>query len=325
MNAASDPGFVGDVPPRRRSAQPAPLRVWLRALALVMLLWIAASALFVYWRTPMPTTVDSGSFAERLSALDSQVSRIEAQGQRPVTMILLGSSRMRNVALDSTAMAAAARRAGVTLPLASTVIGVNWGGFERLAPIVPMIERRHPDVLVVMPDLLLEDFTPRIRLQMGVRWLQSLLWGKPYVPFAASDATLLVCSGFGGSAAQRDAENGGFVAPAPKGTGPRQARALVERMANEGTLVYLADVPVSPELAALRSPLPQNDSLLTTLGLQGTRVGTVSFPSGIGRAAHCDYAHIDPAKADAWREPFFRQIAPKLNGLARRSGGDPRH
>lgn len=307
MTHTADSGFIGDLPPRRRSAQPAPLDVWTRAVFVVMTLWSAATALFVFLWSPMPATVDTQLYATQFADLDRQVSAAEGKGERPLTIVFLGTSRMRNVALDSAAVAAAARAAGVTRPVASTVLGVNWGGFERFGPALPMIERHRPDVVAIMPELLDEDYTWKVRAQLGFGRLQSAMWGKPFSPFAVGETTMQVCLGFTQPPQERDAQNRSFMEIDPNSPGPRQARDFIRRMTAQGSQVLVADVPVSRELAAIRPaerPVPSTAA-----------VAEIHTP--VERAAYCDFAHIDPRKADDWRQPFFREIAGRLNGLAR--------
>lgn len=307
MTHAAAPGFIGDLPPRRRSAQPAPLDVWARAVLLVLLLWTAAIAFVVYLWSPMPATVDTEQYARQFANLDRQVRAGQGKGEHPLTIVFLGTSRMRNVALDSAAIAAAARAAGVTRPVASTVLGVNWGGFERFAPALPMIARHRPDVVAIMPELLDEDFTRNVRAQLGVGRLQSWMWGKPFSPFAIGETTTQVCLGFIRSPKQRDAQNRSFMEIGTNSPGPRLARDFIRRMTAQGTQVLVIDVPVSRELAAIR---PEKRPVPATAA-----VAIIHIP--VDRSAYCDFAHIDPRKADAWRQPFFREIAPRLNALVR--------
>jgi len=305
MTAAGDPAFVGDVAPRRRSAQPAPLDAWLRALLALLLLWIGAGLWFVFMRTPMQVEVDRVSFARQLADFDRHVRAAEADGGKPLRVLFLGTSRIRNVTLDSAAVAAAARDAGVKRPLASGVIGINWGGFERYEPVLRSIERRRPDVIVVMPELLHQDFPASFRLQLGLAWLQSRLWGKEFRAFPADETVARVCLGFDRSARERDADDRGHVKTDIDAPGPRLARAFLGRMAGQGTEILVADVPVTPELLAVRKPLPAPGGD----GFERVKFGAVD------RTAYCDFAHIDPTKADAWRRPFFAAVAAKLNGL----------
>ena len=314
MRSPADPGFIGDLPPRRRSAQPAPLDIWVRTLLIVLLLVAGASAWVAFGHTPMPVRSDSVAFTEKLTNLRKRLRQIRGKGESPISMVLIGTSRLRNVALDSSAMADAAREAGIERPLATTVLGVNWGGFERLAPALPMIEQLRPDVLVVMPEFVTEDFTPAMRLRMGAAWLQRGIWGKGYNPFPADEISGTVCNS-AESPAERFARGRSYIRPDPDGRGPRLAHAFLRRMATAGTQVYIADVPVSPELAALRPPSPKNWPSPAALGLRELRIRGIPLTGRIDRNAYCDHAHLDPLRAAAWRGPFFDALVDELNAL----------
>lgn len=306
-------GFIDEPPPRRRSEAFAPLEVWRRALLAVLLAIVLAGAWFALVQTPMPEAVDARLYGLQLADLDRQANAIRNAGGKPLTIVFLGTSRMRNVALDSTGLAVEAKSAGVARPVASTVLGVNWGGFERFSPALEAIAARKPDVVIIMPELLVEDFIPMTRARMGKAWLENLLWGKEFAPFATEETTRLVCIGFDQSPQERAAEALSFAAPDPQGRGPTLAREFLGRMAAAGSTIIVAQVPVSEHLAAVRPDQPKGRDLLAavgagdaTLALDGTR---------FAQSAYCDYAHFDPAHDHLWQGAFFAQTANLLNRL----------
>jgi hypothetical protein len=309
-------GFIDEPPPRRRSEAFAPLDVWRRALLFMLLALAMAGARAAFVHTPMPTEVDAPLYGEQLGKLDRQAAAAAKAGGEPLSMVLLGTSRLRNAALDAKGMARQAQAAGITRPVVSTVLGVNWGGFERFAPALAMIERRRPDVLVVMPELLSEDFTPVARARVGKSWLESKLWGTEFSPFAVGETTRQVCIGFTQRPEERDAEASDLIAHDPHGRGPKMARAFLERMARAGTRIIVADVPVSRQLAALRPPLPQGPALLKSLGI-GEIPGAEAIVIGASfdQTAYCDVAHLEPRSGHLWQAAFFSRAAPILNGL----------
>lgn len=306
-------GFIDEPPPRRRSEAFAPLEVWRRALLAMLTAMVLTGAWFAFVRTPMPEEVDARLYALQLADLDRQTATIRNAGGRPLTIVYLGTSRMRNVALDSAGLAAEAKAAGVARPVASTVLGVNWGGFERFGSALEAIAARKPDVVVIMPELLAEDFIPMTRARMGKAWLESLLWGKEFSPFATEETTRLVCIGFDQSPQERANEALAFAAPDSQGRGPRLARKFLERMAAAGSTIVVAQVPVSDRLASLRPAQPKGRALLAALG-----VGDVALAldgTRFAQSAYCDYAHFDPAHDRLWQEAFFGQTSNLLNSL----------
>jgi hypothetical protein len=257
----------------------------------------------------MPLAVDSALYSRQFADLDRQMTDLRRAGQKPISMVFLGTSRIRNVTLDTAHVAASARDAGVVRPVASTVIGVNWGGFERFTPALKMIAQRRPDVVVIMPELLNEDFTAPTRARMGKSWLQALLWGKDYSPFATGETTLKVCIGFDQQPAERDAEFRSFVVPDPAGKGPRLAREFLGKLARNGTRVIVTDVPVSRELASIRPPLSTGKTLLATLGLADLpNVSAIVLGNRFPRSSYCDFAHMDPAHDRDWQSAFFAAL-----------------
>lgn len=305
----TDTGFIADAPPSRRSAAQAPLDAWLRALLAVLLAIFALGAWFAWVHTPMPEAVDKPLFEKQFSDLDRQLTELRGQGEKPISVVFLGTSRIRNVTLDAAHVTASARAVGIARPVASTVIGVNWGGFERFGPALPMIEARRPDVLVVMPELLSEDFTPLTRARMGKSWLQASLWGKDYTPFATGETTLKVCLGFDQQPADRDAEFRSFVVPDQDSRGPAMARAFLAKLAHSGTRIIVTDVPVSAELAAIRPPVVGGRGLLTQLGLADLpNAAAVVLGSRFPRQVYCDFAHMNPAHDREWQTAFFAEL-----------------
>jgi len=304
-------------PRQRRSATPAPIDAWHRALLLALL--ALALGGFLAWRqTPLPTALDQRDFAEQFASLDRQVELARRAGSDPLRIVFIGTSRIRNAALDPVEIAASARSAGIQRPVASTTIGVNWGGFERFAPAETMIAWRNPDVVVIMPELLEEDFTALTRLRIGKSWAEQAFWGKDFVLFAEKESQLQVCMGFDQSPEERQAENSRTVTAALDGPGPRAARAFVRRMAAAGTRVIIADLPVTAPLQALRPPLPAEAEYPARVGLGGVPGVSAAFiVKPLASDAYCDVAHLDPKKASVWQTAFFRHAGDRLQFPAR--------
>ena len=302
------------VPPRpRRAPTPAPIDAWHRGLLLALLV-LALGAFVATRHTPMPTALDTRDFREQFASLDAQVAKARAAGQQPLSIVFIGTSRMRNVALDPAEVAASARSAGIARPVASTAIGVNWGGFQRFAPAEPMIAKARPDFIVIMPELFEEDFSVLSRVRIGKAWAEQVFWGKDFVLFAEKESKLQVCMGFEQTPEERQAEAGQTIIAAPDGPGPQAARAFVQRMAAAGSQVIVADLPVTGPLQALRPSMPTEAGWLAKSGLaKVSGVSAAFLVKPFAREAYCDVAHMDPKRASIWQQAFFRKVADRLN------------
>lgn len=300
-------------PPRqRRSATPAPIDAWHRALLLALLL-LAVGGFAAVRHTPMPTALDTRDFAEQFASYDRQVADARKVGAAPLRIVFIGTSRIRNAALDPAEVAASAKSAGIARPAVSTAIGVNWGGFERFAAAEAMIEARKPDLVVIMPELLEEDFTTLTRVRIGKAWAEQAFWGKDFVLFAEKESKLQVCMGFDQTAEDRQAENGQTVTRNPDGPGPRAARAFIRRLASSGTRVIIADLPVTAQLQALRPPAPSEADYPASVGLGDVPGISAAFlVRPFAREVYCDVAHYDPKKASVWQTAFFRHVSDRL-------------
>ena len=314
MTSTSDTGFVAHPVPARRSPAAAPISAWPRAVMGFLFLYLALNAWFVVGTTPMPTEFDIKSYAARFADLDRQVAKLRQTGADPLVVVFLGTSRLRNVTLDSAGIAEAASRTGIERPVASTVLGINWGGFERLEPALPLIESRRPDVIVVMPELLTEDFTYSARMRFGLIWLRSVIAYTEYRAFAPDELFAPSCEDFAGGPVRRFTDGGRLIGPATESHGPVRARAFLKHMAEAGTKVIITEVPVTNELAALRPAGSRAEDMLEHAGLAGTPgVDVVPLSGHVPRSAYCDYAHIDPKQAASWQDPFFQAAAGAFN------------
>jgi len=139
---------------RRREEPPAPLGLWIQVAVIVAILLAVLVAVPKMAATPMPGDADARFYREQLGKLDRQMASLRGQGKDPLSIVFLGTSRMKNAAYHAEIVASSAKKSGVTRPVASTFIGINWGGFERLTPAMKMIAERQPDVVVMMPELL---------------------------------------------------------------------------------------------------------------------------------------------------------------------------
>jgi hypothetical protein len=297
----------------RRSAAPAPLDVWRRAVLFALGIMFLAGASAAYLRTPMPSKVDSEVFEERFASLDQQAAAMIRDGKRPLRVVLVGTSRFRNAGQDAAAMTRAAKAAGIERPVASAVIGINWGGFERILPIESMIKAHKIDAVVLMPELLEVDLNRMTRAKFGLAWLRAIIRGEPYAIYTREETTREVCTGYEMTPADRQVEFAGMVTMDRTGAGPQVGRAFVRRVADSGVPVLVADVPVSKALSALRAPEMTGEQFLATHGLSGhpqIRPRYIGVP--LRQQDYCDYAHLDPKKADGWRNALFRRIAGDL-------------
>jgi hypothetical protein len=252
----------------RRVALPAPLDAWIRALLIFLVFWLSVWAWGI-WSTPLPVPVDTALFRNRFAAFDQQVTALRKTGKEPIKLVFLGTSRIRNITLDTAVVTNSAHAAGVDRPVANVVLGVNWGGFERFKPALAMIAAEHPDVIVIMPELLTEDFSMLTRARLGSSWIEQSFWGQDFVPFADRETELVACIGFDQSPEDRDAESTMMIKPDLAGRGPQLAREFLRQMAAKGITVYVADVPVSEKLKAVRPDTLKENAILGATGLAG--------------------------------------------------------
>jgi hypothetical protein len=300
--------------PPRTHGHPPPLRVWIATAAVFALLFLAAAAFFQF-RTPLPRKSDETFFRAQIASLQKQEAQYRAQGQDPLSVVFIGTSRIKNVAIDPRQVAASARAVGIPRPVASTFLAIYWGGFERLEPAVPIIEGARPDVVVMMPELFFEDFGRLARARLGFRYLESKLWKRPYDPFGNSEFHDSTCSGFGFPPETRLSLNDLWVRDGTDLTGPKLARAAARRFASDGILVLVADIPVSAPLSKLRPDFATGDFFKKADLQHHPNIKSAWIGPPLAQANYCDWAHIKPESAGLWQRAFFSRSSSELNRL----------
>lgn len=307
---AADAAFVDTFDYRRERSRPPPLSAWVAAFAIVAVLAALAAAGFVYLKTPVATPGDARFYAAQLDRLDRQERRLKAGGADPLSILFIGTSRIKNVAFDPAEVAGSARSAGIRRPVASTFMAINWGGFERFAPAIDPILERRPDVVVLMPELFVEDFNAVTRAQLGYRYLQTRLWGQDYKLFGTREFAEPVCHGFERSVEDRLADHREWIRDGSDLPGPRLAHQAARAFTDAGIMVIVADVPASRSMTRVRpgpdAGLPKPDKSSSP-----RRVRAEPLPN----TAYCDWAHIHPANASVWQRAFFAKSADALNRL----------
>lgn len=307
--------FVDTFDYRRDRSRPPPLGVWAAAFAIVAVMAALAAAAFIYFKTPVATPSDARFYAAQLDRLDRQVRQLEAAGAEPLSVVFIGTSRIKNVAFDPAEVAASARSAGVERPVASTFMAINWGGFERFEPAIGPILDHRPDVVVLMPELFVEDFNHLTRAQLGYRFLQTRLWGQDYKLFGTREFAEPVCHGFERSVEDRLSDHREWIRDGSDLPGPRLARQAARAFADAGIQVIVADVPASRAMAA-RRPSLASASFLAEAGLADSpRVRTAWIGAPLPDQAYCDWAHVNPAHSKLWQRAFFSKAATDLNRL----------
>lgn len=309
-------GFLADAPAPRRRAMAPPLDVWIRAFELTVLCLAIVCAWAVWIRTPLPETQDRALVQHELALLDRRAEAISRAGGRPLKVLFLGTSRMRSVTLDVEGLVAEARAAGIKRPLAVTTIGLDFGAFQRLGSSLAAIKQRDWDMVVIMPELLSQDYTKRVRAEMGAKWVATQLWGRDYAFFASDDQGFPDCTHFGNTIEEYNGINDAIIARNLDGEGPRLARRFVLDMAARGTHVVIADIPVTATFEAHRPAEPRGSAKLAEFGLTGQPLITLSEMSNtLPEQKYCDYTHINPANDTLWQRPFLANVAGILNSL----------
>jgi hypothetical protein len=311
----SDPAALplpGRVP--RAHGHPPPLRVWIAAAALFAII-AALAALAFEIATPMPTQADTRFFEHQLMSLQKQAQAYRAQGADPISIVFLGTSRMKNVAMNARTVAAEAKAAGVQRPVASTYFAIDWGGFERLSPEIAMVEQARPDVVVLMPDFFFQDFNSLARLRFGLHFLQARLWGKDFLFFGEEEYERPACVGFDVSTRQRHALNDRWLAVDTDSRGPMLARRATQALAANGITVIVADVPTTPSLSGDPTRF-SGAAFAAQSGLElSPNIRTAWIGQAFDKDDYCDLAHIRPDRAFKWQRAFFARSAGVLNGL----------
>lgn len=304
---------VGVRPPRRERSAP-PLRLWAAAAASAVLLFAALAAAPLFMATPLPMDADRAFYANQLAHLDRDAAMLRAKGQRPLSIVFVGTSRMKNVAFQAAQLAQSAKEAGVERPIASTFMGINWGGFERLGSAMQMLEHHRIDAVVMMPELFFEDFNYGTRVRLFFRYLQSKLWGQQYTLFGDREYYIPVCSGFDAQPEERISLGNYWITDGEALPGPKMARRAVRRLNDRGTLVIIADVPVTRAVMEKRVRLPNAGQLAQSFSkLPNVRAAQMHDP--FPDRDYCDWAHMNPDHASDWQHVFFRKVAADLNNL----------
>lgn len=297
--------------PKRR---PPPLPLWGAAFALFASLAAIVGAVFAV-ATPFPKISDTQFYNAQLANLDRQMRAFEARGQEPLSVVFIGTSRMKNVVFSADQVARAAATAGIKRPVANTYIAINWAGFERLMPAIELIERHRPDVVVLMPELFLEDVSNRARTQIGFHYLQSRIWGQDFTLFGDREYREPICRGFDETPQERLSEASLWSTPGNDLRGPRMARESAERLAALGIFVLIADVPVSSELEKYRPQLGGPDFFRRANLKRSDHIAATWVGHPFAKSDYCDWAHMDPARAGIWQRAFFKNTADGLNSL----------
>jgi hypothetical protein len=291
------------------------LSVWLLAFGIVAALVAAAASVFMFLATPVATPSDAEFYEAQIDRLDRQARSYRENGEDPISVVFIGTSRMKNVAFDSAQVTRAASLAGVERPIANIFMAINWGGFERFGPAVELLRERRPDVVVLMPELFVEDFNYVSRAQLGYRYLQTKLWGQDYKLFGIREFSEPVCHGFERTVEDRLADHREWIRDGSGLRGPAAARQAVRDLADRGVLVVVADVPVSRTMTALRPPASGRRFAAESNLPLSRQVRTAWIGQPLADGAYCDWAHIHPSRADVWRQRFFSTIAGDLNRL----------
>ena len=135
-------GFPSSNLPRSRT-RASPIDVWVRGILLSLLMLYASCFYLIYIDKPLPSVTDSNHFAARIQQFDDSVAALKRAGRAPLTVIFIGTSRIKNVAIDTAKVAQAAQAVNIKRPVVSTHLAINWGGYERLQEAVRQVA--HPN------------------------------------------------------------------------------------------------------------------------------------------------------------------------------------
>jgi len=77
----------------------------------------------------------------------------------------------------------------------------------------------------------------------------------------------------------------------------------------------IADVPASRAMVAARDEKPAT-TMISRANLDDlSNVRTALMDRSLPDNVYCDWAHMDPARADVWQRAFFGSVASDLNSL----------
>ncbi len=298
-----------------RRACTSPIDVWIRAVVLCIALLYLLCGYFIYFGIPLPTASDRQHFDKQIQLFAESVDASRQNGNDPLITVFIGTSRIKNVALDPARVSQVAQTVGIERPVISSLLAVNWGGFQRLSEAVDEVARMRPDYVVVMPEVLHEDFALPGRAMIAFRYVQHKLRRRDHTLFDSEDEfEKAACSGFDDAADDRVDLDATWIRSNPKDPGPQAAANALKELAANGAQIHIVDIPAHPELTKAKARKFDTRTLLTLHGLD--RIQNIHVPSAgiaVPVSAYCDYAHIDPEKADVWLAPLFKRIADDLN------------
>lgn len=298
----------------RRDGHPSPLSIWLIATTVVVALAGLGIAFVLFVSTPMPES-DQSFFQRQLTRLDDQERLLASRGEHPLSIVFIGTSRLKNVVSSSDEVARAATKAGIRRPVASTHLAIYWGGFERFRPALESLANHRPDVVVVMPEFFFEDFNRLGRVRLGFRYLLTKFWGQEFTLFGQREYEQLMCDGFEGTVENRLVRHNEWMMDSGNSRGPMLARETVRKLADQGTLVIIADVPVTRKMSELR-PTVAGSQFPAKSGLtESQNIRTAWMPGSFTDSDYCDWAHLDPERAGKWQDAFFSKVATDLNRI----------
>jgi len=275
---------------------------------------IATAGYFAFVATPVNVPSDAAFFNAQVDRLQRQEETYRGSGQEPLSIVFVGTSRMKNATFDPAQVAQSAKSAGIQRPVASTYLAINWGGFERLQPAMQPLLKVHPDAVVIMPELFVEDFNARARARLGFRFLQGKVWSQDYKLFGDTEFYEPACSGFH-TIEDRIADHRSWISDSTSSRGPVMAREAVRQLISAGIRVMIADVPTSAAMTAQRASPTEEQFLRGARLPQDADMVWLGHP--LPNSAYCDWAHLDPHKASIWQRTFFSRAAPELNAVGR--------
>ena len=306
--------FVNPQVRRREADRPPPLSVWLWVAGVVAAIVAATAVYFAFLARPVNIPSDAAFFNAQMDRLEREEQAYRSSGQRPLSIVFVGTSRIKNATFDPAQVARSAKASGIQRPVASTYLAINWGGFERLQPAVNRLLQDRPDVVVMMPELFVEDFNYRARARLGFRHLQGKVWSQDYKLFGDSEFYEPACSGFH-TIEDRIADHRSWISDSTRSRGPAMAREAVRQLTSAGTRVLIADVPTSAAMTAKR-PAPTEQKFLRDAQLP-PGAHTIWLGQPLPNSAYCDWAHVDPKNAAIWQQAFFSRAAGDLNAIGR--------
>lgn len=295
----------------RQRTTPPPLHVWVRAGLLAIVMLYAACGYYIYYGNILPTQFEKSFFTQQFEEFNQKLSAVRSTGEDPVTVVFIGTSRMKNVSFSPETIARVAQAASIKRPVVSTRLTIALGGYERLRDAVLRLAATRPDHVVIMPELLYQDFTITGRGMIAFRYLQERLRGRDFVMFDTQREFMqAACYGFEASAKAQLDNVDTWMNANPADPGPMAAAAAIRQMAESGSNVYIANIPPHPDLAKLKAPRPDTQKLLAAHGLEGmANIHPMQGSTAVEPGAYCDYNHINPEKAAVWLSPLFQKMA----------------